>query len=260
MLITLRRNWYLIAAGVALVLAAFYLWSIAYLRFSYSSDTGFIIYPAAVLASSTCLSFLTFILFAFIGAMLWSVRHNQSDGKVFIVLILAVSLLISASLGLFNYIEQMRDVAIVTVMIFAIIALAFVTLLVSKRWNNATKSLLGLGMMLFASIFSCVSCGSSYFVSLEHRDSVQFKDHVYQLALVTTSDFDPCSATHFGLYECDSRGLICHAERVSFIDACVEDLDTIEARLVVDSARADVLFVEINGERVYAFRPREATS
>jgi len=231
----LRRNGYLIAASVALVLAALYLWNTPFNRLTYFNDyRGYVLYPVMILASSTILPLSVVLTLGFTG-MVIRVARLQSDGgegrQALMLFVLAPLLLIITTFGLASFVKELPSLVAFSL---AVVVL-FLTVLAASR-HRGREGLVAVGMMLFASMFACLACGSWGLVSLEHADSAQLGTHQFQLALRTGRDYY-CSDRFYLLYECDVMGWLCVARTTGLIDsACGIGLQQIEARLTVDPA------------------------
>ena len=180
---------------VALLFGAVYFGFSRFARLVYPYDQP-IFYPFLVVYEGMGINLALFAFSAFfiLTVFLWSLpTHGEGIiRRITIILSLIASLITLIFLPPLGF-------------AFGISLLGFLVLLTRRRQaNRSTISLL----MLITTAFYCSAASQHIFVSFRHQGQLQHNQSIYNLGLLTTSDFD-CEDNYFVVYECDSLGIIC---------------------------------------------------
>jgi len=180
-------------------------------------------------------------MLGFIALILWYWgQHVGQAGCGWLIVIVITGIILTVTAG-----------GIGIILLFVLLLLAIV-ILASK------KPIAGwiVFLMLLASTFSCVAGMRTAFDYFSHKESIPFRNRIYNLALRTEGDMDCIDSTYI-LYKCDSLGLVCQAIYTSErYGECLGDTYNEfpqQISLEIESSD-DALFLQFDGETVYTIQ------
>lgn len=121
--------------------------------------------------------------------------------------------------------------------------------------SSHVKRLFGLSVVLFSILISCGSCMNTLFIDTEsfaHIQSVRLKDRTYHLTRNESRFWEGATGKRsYLLYECDSRGMICH-DLYIYDGNYYEQKSEATPRYAVIQRVGDTLRLLIDDEEVYS--------
>lgn len=229
----LRRNWPMLAAGSVLSVAIVYLLAQAPLYSSGFEGTS-IIYPLIVWTNKTALLFLIISILALVLLVIKGQRRPTAYW-------LFMSLMVFGLGAAFIIGFWTKHLLLTAIILLVAIVFNIFPYLGDQQASRATFIQIA-GVMFMANAFACYGCFLSGIRGLEHQETVQYKFHSYQLAVVR-SLLTEFSTDQFVVFECDSTGWLC---RSVYSDL---DYQVREAKMVVDEA-TDGLMLQLGDEQI----------